>query len=204
MIDDQPDDREDLPPWFSNEEDSNGTPHQRHHWRVVFGLGIVSVVFVMLLIPVLQAEILQRHRNSLPDKELDRTALLFASAMLFGQSEGQAMIMAQDAAKDDVRATLRKLVERPQPTRRARLQISTAPCNGKHADGCYQGRIVDPDRPSSTIIRFGIDNTKAGPRISWVEIDEITATGRRSIATWIPDANTTTVECRTGRCADWT
>jgi hypothetical protein len=202
LIDDQPYDREDLPPWFSNEEDSGGTIHQQHRWRVVFGLGIVSVVLVMLLIPVLQAEILQRHRDSLPDKELDRTALLFASAMLFGQSEGQAMILSKDTARTDVRATLRKLIERPQPSNRARLQISSVPCNEKDAEGCFQGRIVDPAHPSLTVIRFGIDKTREGPRISWVEIDEITAMGRLNIAGRIPDTSISTFDCRTARCTD--
>lgn len=163
------------PPWFTNEEDAAEHPPPANFWRILFGIGIAVVVLIMLLIPVLQAEVLQRRRESLPDEEVARTALLFSSAMLFGRSEGQALLFTADEGRDDVLRVLGELFDRSLPSSDARLQVLIAPCNVEPADVCYQGRIIDPSNLLSSAIRFGIDDTDDGPKIVWVEFDVLTA-----------------------------
>lgn len=168
------DDRESFPPpWFRNEDDPEPVVEGSNFWRSVIGIGAFVVVLLLLLIPVLQAEVLQQRRDALPDEEMERTALLFASAMLFGRSEGQAMLFSEDRADGDVRDTLGRVLDTPLPSRRARLQVISAPCSREQADACFQGRIFDPSAPNGPPIRFGIDDTDDGPKVIWVEIDEI-------------------------------
>lgn len=160
------------PPWFTNEEDP--APEEADHSlrRTLIGLGAIIVISVLLLIPVLQAEILQRQRESLPDAAMDRTALQFASALLFGRSEGQAMIFATDESADDVRSVLRVVLNRPQPSSRARLQLVSTPCGRQNADACFTGRIFDPAQPMRSGIRFGLERRDDEPRVIWVELDQ--------------------------------
>lgn len=172
-IQDDPEFDEVPPPWFSNDEPAPEDEEPRSRRRWILAAGVVIIVVVLLLIPVLQAEILQRRRDSLPDEAMDRVALLFASAMLLGRQEGQAMIFTHDEAQDDVRATLDQLVDMPFASRQARLQVITAPCSLAPADACYQGRVLDPATLTAPAIRFGVDDTDVGPKIIWVEIDAL-------------------------------
>lgn len=160
------------PPWFTHQEDPEPEEPDNSLRRNLIGVGAIIVVSVLLLIPVLQAEILQRQRESLPDAAMDRTALQFASAMLFGRSEGQAMLFASDESSDDVRSVLRIVMDRPQPSSRARLQIVSTPCGRQEADACFTGRIFDPAQPMRSGIRFGLDRIDGEPRVIWVELDQ--------------------------------
>ena len=162
------------PPWFRNEDEPEPEEPDSSVRRNLIGLGAIIVISVLLLIPVLQAEILQRQRESLPDAAMDRTALQFASAMLFGRSEGQAMLFASDESSGDVRAVLRVVIDRPQPSSRARLQIVSTPCGRRQANACFVGRIFDPAQPMRAGIRFGLDSVDGDPQVVWVELDQTT------------------------------
>ena len=158
------------PPWFAHEEEpqANGSGPR----RILIGAGVFVVVLIMILIPLLQAGILRRQRAALPDEATERTAFLFASAMLFGRSEGQALIFTDADARDEVRATLQRILDRPSPSNGARLQVISAPCGDRGADSCFQGRLLDPAAFVPIAIRFGIDRTAEDPKVVWVEIDE--------------------------------
>lgn len=145
---------------------------ERSNWRALIAVGAIVVIAVMLLIPVLQAEILQRRRESLPDAAMERTALLFASAILFGRSEGQAMLFADPEAEDDVRRVIRVVFDMPQPSNRARLQITSTPCGRQEADACFSSRVFDPANPLQTGIRFGLDRSDEGPKVIWLDLDQ--------------------------------
>lgn len=166
---DEPDDE--TPSWFTNEPEPEPEEPSGTFWRTTVGVGAILVILILLLIPVLQAEILQRRREQLPDSTFDRTALLFSSAILFGRSEGQAMLFATDDSRDQIREVLRIIVDRPEPSPLARLQIRSSPCSDKEADACYVGRIFDPDNPLLAGIRFGLEESGGTALVIWVELD---------------------------------
>ena len=125
----------------------------------------------LLLIPVLQAELLQRRRSSLPDAEMERAAVLFSSAVLFGRSEGQALLFAGDGSESDIRSVLRVISERPLPSSQTRLQVTGVPCGQSDGDGCFVGRLLGNSTGLDSGIRFGLESTGNGPKVLWVELD---------------------------------
>ena len=164
-------DQEMPPPWFSNDDGPEPPREESSLWRTIIPVGVVLVVAVLLLIPVLQAELLQRRRASLPDAEMERAAVLFASAVLFGRSEGQALLFADDRSEDDIRSVLSVISERPPPSNQARLQVTGVPCGEDDGDGCFIGRLLGGSSGLDSGIRFGLAGTDGGPKVIWVELD---------------------------------
>ena len=164
-------DRATPPPWFTNEDEPEPTEEESSLWRAILPAGVILIVAVLLLIPVLQAELLQRRRSSLPDAEMERAAVLFSSAVLFGRSEGQALLFAGDGSENDIRSVLRVISERPLPSSQTRLQVTGVPCGQSDGDGCFVGRLLGNSTGLDSGIRFGLESTGNGPKVLWVELD---------------------------------
>lgn len=170
-------DQSEPPPWFSNEPDEPPEEPMGPIWRVLITAGALTTLAILILIPLLRAEILQRRQENLPDAAMERTALQFASAILFGRSEGQAMLFASDESRSQIRDVLQFVLDAPQPSNRARLQISSTPCGRQEADACFTGRIFDPEHAIQNGIRFGLDDNDDDPQVIWVEIDATVVNG---------------------------
>ncbi len=171
-----------IPEWHHDTLDEDAASRSSR-WRILAGVGAVIVVAVMLLIPVLQATILQRQRNALPEAAVTRTALLFSSAVLLGRSEGQALIFTADEGREDVRRVLRALFEQSQPSRSARLQLEQIDCRELPGDTCFRSRLIDPASVATAAIRFGIAESGDEPAVVWVDFDATTARSGRAPAT---------------------
>lgn len=131
---------------------------------------------ILLLIPVLQASLLQRQQNDLPDEAFQRTAIQFASAVFFTRSTGQAMIFASGDAGGDVEDVVSYFRDQPPNSRQARIQVSATPCP-RDRDGagvCFLGRLFDPGAAFVPAIEFGLDERDGTPEVIFVQLDQTT------------------------------
>ncbi len=164
------------PPWFSNQADEPVYEEETSTRRWIIAGVAMLVILVLILIPIINAAVLQRRQDNLPEHVFDRAALQFASAILFARSEGRAMIFAEDEAGEGVDEVVAYFRDRPPYSNQARIQVGATPCPARNdAQVCYLGRLFDPRAGISPAIEFGMRERDGQPKVTFVQLDQTVA-----------------------------